>query len=103
MAKKSSDKPLEFGVSLVVRGADATPETFKDMAQHAEQLGFDSLFLSAHIVLPPQTRSGYGLQPGLAHPPHWSECYWEPFTVMSYLAAATQRTPETTSDKGRRA
>jgi probable F420-dependent oxidoreductase len=29
--------------------------------------------------------------PGRMHPEHWKECYWEPFTVMSYLAGITSR------------
>ena len=86
-----SASPTKYGVSLVVRGADATPENFIRIAESAESLGFDSLWLSAHIVLPPQVRSGYGLNAGVPHPPHWKECYWEPFTVMSYLAGHTRR------------
>lgn len=82
---------VKFGFSLVVRGADATPQTFAAMAERAETLELDSLWLSAHVILPPQVKSGYVLIPGRMHPEHWKECYWEPFTVMSYLAAITRR------------
>ena len=82
---------MKFGCSLVVRGADATPDTFIRIAERAETLGLDSLFLSAHVILPPQERSGYILIPARMHPPHWRECYWEPFTVLSFLAAHTRR------------
>ena len=82
---------MKFGFSLVVRGNDATPDTFAQIAERAEVLDIDSLWLSAHVILPPQVKSGYVLIPGRKHAEHWKECYWEPFTVMSYLAALTSR------------
>ena len=80
---------MRFGFSLVVRGNDATPDTFARMAERAEALELDSLWCSAHIILPPQVKSGYVLIPGLKHPEHWKERYWEPFTVLSFLAGLT--------------
>lgn len=82
---------MKFGFSLVVRGAEASPETFVQMAERAEALGLDSLWCSAHIVLPPQSRSGYGMVPDLKHPEEWKACYWEPFSVLSYLAGYTRK------------
>ena len=82
---------MKYGCSLIVRGEDATPDTFVRMAERAEALELDSLWLSAHVVLPPQVKSGYVLIPGRMHPPHWRECYWEPFTVLSFVAAHTSR------------
>lgn len=82
---------MKFGFSLVVRGADATPDTFRLMAEKAEALALDSLWLSAHVILPPQVDSHYNMVQGQAYPPHWRERYWEPFTVLGYLAAITER------------
>ena len=82
---------MKYGFSLVVRGEEATPETFAAIAERAEALEIDSLWLSAHVILPPQTKSDYILIPGRKHPPHWRENYWEPFTVLSYLAALTHK------------
>ena len=82
---------MKYGCSLIVRGEDATPDTFIKMAERAEAIELDSLWLSAHVVLPPQVKSGYILIPGRPHPPHWRERYWEPFTVLSFLAAHTSR------------
>jgi probable F420-dependent oxidoreductase len=82
---------MKFGFSLVVRGPEATPNTFARIAERAEALEIDSLWCSAHVILPPQVKSGYVLIPGLKHPEHWKECYWEPFTVLSYLAAMTSK------------
>ncbi|GIS90588.1 MAG: hypothetical protein CM1200mP20_06290 [Pseudomonadota bacterium] len=39
------------------------------MAERAEALDIDTLWCSAHIVLPPQVRSGYAMVPDLMHPP----------------------------------
>ncbi len=82
---------MKFGFSLVVRGDDATPETFAAIAERAETLELDSLWLSAHVIIPPQVKSGYVLIPGRPHPEHWKERYWEPFTVLSYLSAVTSK------------
>lgn len=82
---------MKFGFSLIVRGNDATPDAFAQIAERAEALDIDSLWCSAHVILPPQVKSGYVLIPGRMHPEHWKECYWEPFTVMSYLAAMTSK------------
>jgi probable F420-dependent oxidoreductase len=82
---------MKFGFSLVMRGNDATPDTFEKMAERAEALELDSLWCSAHVIVPPQVKSGYVLIPGLMHPEHWKERYWEPFTVLSYLAGLTKK------------
>ena len=82
---------MSYGFSLVVRGNDATPENFTRIAETAEALEIDALWCSAHIILPPQTRSGYSMRPGVMFPEHWKQSYWEPFTVISYLAAKTSR------------
>ena len=82
---------MKFGFSLLVRGNDATPDSFAQMAERAETLELDSLWCSAHVIIPPQVKSDYVLIPGLKHPAHWKERYWEPFTVLSYLAGLTRR------------
>ena len=75
----------------MVRGADATPDNFVAMAERAERLELDALWSSAHVIIPPQVKSGYVMIPGLKHGKHWKACYWEPFTVLSYLAGVTSR------------
>ncbi|MCY4453205.1 MAG: LLM class F420-dependent oxidoreductase [Immundisolibacterales bacterium] len=82
---------MKYGFSMVMGGRDATPDTFTAMAARAEALELDSLWFSSHVVIPPQVKSGFALVPGRMHPPHWHEGYWEPFTVLSFLAAQTTR------------
>lgn len=82
---------MKYGFSLVVRGREATRETFDAIAQKAEALSLDSLWASDHLVIPPRRVSRY---PGTADgdfPPAWLERYWEQFTVLTYLAARTSR------------
>ena len=81
---------MKFGFSLVVRGRDATPETFIQAAERAEALGLDSLWLSAHVIVPPQGDSHYAMVEGRKYPPTWLEAYWEPFTILGYLSAVTK-------------
>ncbi len=82
---------MQYGFSLVVRGEDANPETFAAIAERSEALQLDSLWLSAHVILPPQVKSDYALVPGRKYGEHWKEGYWEPFTVLSYLSAITSK------------
>jgi probable F420-dependent oxidoreductase len=82
---------MKYGFSLVVRGEDANPDTFAAIAERSEALQLDSLWLSAHVILPPQTKSGYVLIPGRKHDEHWKDNYWEPFTILGYLSAMTSK------------
>jgi alkanesulfonate monooxygenase SsuD/methylene tetrahydromethanopterin reductase-like flavin-dependent oxidoreductase (luciferase family) len=67
------------------------PDTFAAIAERSEALQLDSLWLSAHVILPQQIKSGYVLIPGRKHDEHWKENYWEPFTILSYLSAMTSK------------
>lgn len=82
---------MQYGFSLVVRGEDANPDTFAAIAERSEALELDSLWLSAHIIVPPQVKSDYALVPGRKHGEHWKDNYWEPFTILSYLCAMTSK------------
>ena len=58
---------MRFGFSLVVRGRDANPDTFARIALRSEALALDSLWSSAHVIIPPQVRSDYAMVPGAKH------------------------------------
>jgi len=76
---------------LIMRGEAATPEAFMAMAEHAERLELDAVWASDHIVVPPQTVSTYKFSADGKLPQTWRERYWEPLTVLSFLAAHTRR------------
>ena len=81
---------MKFGVSLIMRGKDATPEAFFALAGQAEALGYDALWCSDHIFFPKFTQS-YPNTPHGGVPPAWVEGYWDCLTVLNQVAARTQR------------
>jgi probable F420-dependent oxidoreductase len=82
---------MRFGFSLIMRGAGATPEAFARMGERADRLGIDSLWASDHIIVPERTAEPYPGRSDGTLPEHWHEAYWEPFTVLAYLAARTRK------------
>ena len=81
---------MKFGVSLIMRGKEATPEAFFALARQAETLGYDSLWCSDHIFFPKFTQS-YPNTPHGGVPPTWIDGYWDCMTVLNQVAARTQR------------
>lgn len=80
---------MKYGFSIIVRGNSASPATFDAMAERAESLGIDALWASDHLVMPPFITSSY---PGRADgqlPDDWKRTYYQPFSVLNYLAART--------------
>ena len=80
---------MKYGFSIIVRGDAAGPDTFDAMAEKAEALSLDALWASDHLVFPPFITSSY---PGRADgqlPPDWKRTYYQPFSVLNYLAART--------------
>lgn len=75
---------------MIVRGDDAGPETFDRIAERAEALAWDCLWASDHVVMPALRVSRY---PGRADgqlPETWKRSYFQPFSVLNYLAARTR-------------
>ncbi|NKB55117.1 MAG: TIGR03619 family F420-dependent LLM class oxidoreductase [Alphaproteobacteria bacterium] len=82
---------MQYGFSIIVRGDAASPATFDAMAERAEALGIDALWSSDHLVMPPFITSSY---PGRADgqlPDDWKRTYYQPFSVLNYLAARTTK------------
>jgi hypothetical protein len=50
---------MKFGCALIVRGKHATQENLLTLAKQAEAWGFDSLWASDHVILPPLRTSRY--------------------------------------------
>lgn len=82
---------MKFGVSLIVRGEDAGPQSFDAMARKAEEIELDTLWSSDHLVMMPMIHSKY---PGTADgqmPEGWKRNYYQPFSTLNYIAARTSR------------
>ena len=69
----------------------ATPANLGRVAEKAEALGYDTVWFSDHIVIPTEVKSFYPYDPSGKMPFNPSEPYWEPLTVIGYVAARTSR------------
>ena len=94
---------MEFGISIPnFRGA-AHVETFRRVAEAAEQGGLDDVWIGDHIVLAANITSPhpYSPSPQMAGPRPWSEVgirdmkatdpVYEPLTLLGFLSALTSR------------
>lgn len=82
---------MKFGMSIIVRGDEATPRTFDRMAEKAEATDLDTLWSSDHLLMLPMVHSKY---PGTADgelPEPWKRTYYQPFSVLNYLAGRTTK------------
>ena len=83
--------PTTFGCSAPSRGPLASPDNLRSIAQRAEDLGFDSVWVSDHIILPREVSSFYpysadGVATFTADQP-----YYEPISTLNFLAGCTHR------------
>ena len=82
---------MNFGFYLPTSGPTARPEPLAEMARQGDALGFHSMVIADHIVLPQQIESAYpytldGVYPGAAV----GECL-EQLTVLTFLAGITRQ------------
>jgi probable F420-dependent oxidoreductase len=82
---------VEVGCHLPVYGPAATRETLLGVARRAEALGYDSLWVSDHVVLPWTIRSRYpyGATGDFPLPP--TADFLEPLTALALVAGVTER------------
>lgn len=85
---------MQLGVHLPQVGPNATREGVLALARRAEELGFDSLWVSDHVVVPRQIRGQYpgaGGAWGAAFPvpPDWP--FLEAISTLLFAAGFTQR------------
>src|SRR5262245_15977202 len=80
---------MKFGVPLPTFRQAASPDAIRQVAGHAEQLGFDSIWVSDHIVIPQSEADrfarGFGDTTGIG------SMIYEPLTVLAFAAAFTSR------------
>ena len=62
-----------------------------DLAVHAEGLGFDSVWVTDHIVLPRERQAPYPHNSTGTFPYSWDQDIHEPLVLMGALAQATER------------
>ena len=83
---------MEFGISLPGRGPLATPDQVLTMAARADALGYASIFVTDHIVLPASmARSVYPYSTTRQLPGGAAQDYLEPLALLGALARETKR------------
>ena len=82
---------VTFGCSLPTRGPMSNPSTLRSLAQRAEDLGFDSVWVSDHIILPRQVESFYPYAADGVATFRPDEPYYEPLAALNFLAGCTQK------------
>jgi hypothetical protein len=85
------ERTMEFGFSLPSRGPAATMQNLRLLAQDAEALGVDSVWVSDHIIVPQRLDSFYPYDPQGRFPSAPEQAYFEPLTALTFLAGCTNR------------
>jgi probable F420-dependent oxidoreductase len=81
---------MRFGFGLPTAGAAANGPDIIRLAQRAEALGFESVWSGDHLIMPSGkiTQYPYTADGSFSRPP--TEGFLEPFTLLAYVAGATQ-------------
>ncbi len=85
---------MKFGVSVGNIGAfghNSGVDACLQVAQHADALGFDSIWVHDHVVIPQQIESRYPYNDSGDFARAWDDDVYEPLVMMNALAAATDR------------
>jgi probable F420-dependent oxidoreductase len=80
-----------IGCTLPSSGAAADPSMLGALAQTAEAVGFDSVWISDHVVVPEHIESAYPYSADGRFPTLPTQPYLEPLTTLGYLAGITRR------------
>ena len=88
------DLKVRVGITLPNYGPLANADNLVRLARHAEALGFDSVWVADHLVVPVETASIYPFDPRATPTPAKLDGlveFYEPLITLAYLAAATTR------------
>ena len=82
---------MEFGIHLPQVGPLAGREAVLAVARRCQELGFHSLWVSDHVVVPRQIGTRYPGQPDGRFPVPPEAPFLEPVSTLLFVAAATER------------
>jgi probable F420-dependent oxidoreductase len=82
---------VEIGLHLPQIGPLANREGVTAVAQLAEEYGFDSLWVSDHVVVPRKLKTPYPYSPDGAFPVPPDVPFLEPIATLLFVAGVTQR------------
>ena len=82
---------MQFGVALPNLGGSARTELLCSLVRLVEELGYDSLWVSDHVVMPTRIESRYPYRSSGEFILRSEEDILEPMPSLTFLAALTQR------------
>src|SRR6266542_1566639 len=83
---------MKIGVHLANGGPRTSPETIIPLAVRAEELGYDSVWVSDHVVIPSRIDdSNYPYGPPGTFTPESRQNFFEAFAVLAFIAGRTRR------------
>jgi len=82
---------MRIGMQPANSGPQATPAFITEVAQLADQLGFDSLQVTDHLVMPLEIESPYPYSADGRFAGRPNTHYFEPLSLIGYLAGCTRR------------
>lgn len=80
-----------FGLDVGIYGALADPQTILQLARHAEEVGFESIWLADHVAFPVSIASEYPYSAKGDFPTRLADPLMEPIATMGVLVGATKR------------
>jgi probable F420-dependent oxidoreductase len=80
---------MEFGANIFGVGPLADPRFLTETAQLAETLGFDSVFVADHVIVPRQLKSKYPYSGDGSFPYDPDQNWLDPMVALGFLAART--------------
>lgn len=82
---------MKIGMQPPNSGPYATPAFITELAELGDTLGFDSLQVTDHIVVPAEIRSRYPYNASGVMAAHPESDYYEPLSLLAYLIGRTRR------------
>ena len=82
---------VKFGQNLPTTGVNATPENIKLISQRAEDLGYDSVWCSDHLVIPHSIASRYPYTADGETPFSPRGTYLDSITALTFVVACTTK------------
>lgn len=83
------DDTVEFGLFLSTFGEGASVETFRTVSRNADEAGYVAIWVGDHVALPEEIPDTYPFSETGEAPFHISQDVYDPFQVLSYVAAVT--------------
>lgn len=82
---------MKFAVHAVGCGSTVRPETLAQVAQKAEALGFESVWIPEHLAVPVAMRTPYPYSADGKFPGGPQVALHDPFVALAFVAACTSR------------